>query len=171
MKRLVRQPRLIAFSIALIICLFLSGLSSLPALAAPSVTEFSPAIVPRGITAGPDGNLWFTQIGTANEIGRITPSGRITNFTIPTANSSPEDITAGPDGNLWFTETNGGKIGRITTSGTITEFSLPSGSGGYGITVGSDGNLWFADASGKIGRITTSGKVTEFSIPNPACNG
>jgi hypothetical protein len=35
---------------------------------------------PTNITAGPDGNLWFTEPGS-NEIGRITPTGRVTQFS------------------------------------------------------------------------------------------
>ena len=60
---------------------------------------------PRGITAGPDGALWFTE-HSANKIGRITTSGILTNeYTIPNGNaSSPTDIAAGPDGALWFVE-------------------------------------------------------------------
>jgi len=67
--------------------------------------------IPRRITVGPDGNLWFTETNF-NKIGRITPAGGITEFTIPTASSFPFGITAGPDGNLWFTEADGNKIGR-----------------------------------------------------------
>ena len=98
-----------------------------------------------GITAGPDGNLWFTESG-ANQIGRITPAGAVTEFPIPTAGSHPYGITAGPDGNLWFTEFNANKIGRITTAGVITEFPIPTaGSAAYGIAAGPDGNLWFTE--------------------------
>jgi virginiamycin B lyase len=64
------------------------------------------------ITEGPDGNLWFTE-WSGNKIGRITPSGTVTEFTIPTAASSPNGIVAGPDGNIWFTETDGGKVASI----------------------------------------------------------
>jgi len=38
---------------------------------------------PLGITAGPGGNLWFTENGSINgvsKIGRISPSGTITEF-------------------------------------------------------------------------------------------
>ncbi len=73
--------------------------------------------LPAGITAGPDGNLWFTEFD-GNAIGRITPSGRFTGiFGIPTALSRPEGITARPahTSDLWFTEENASKIGRITT--------------------------------------------------------
>ena len=87
---------------------------------------------PPGITAGPDGALWFTELD-GNKIGRITTAGTITEFTIPTGGSNPIGITAGPDGALWFTEGNGNKIGRITTTATpgdpqITEFALTASS-------------------------------------------
>lgn len=140
------------------------------AAAAPegAVNEFS---IPSDsyatdIAAGPDGNLWFTA-QYQDQIGRITPSGEITEFTIPTANSDPYGITAGPDGNLWFTESNRNKIGRITPSGAITEFTIPTASSEpYEITAGPDGNLWFTEhLGGKIGRITPSGAITEFKTP------
>jgi streptogramin lyase len=50
------------------------SLSSLPALAAAgTVTEFNVPGGVFGITAGPDGNLWFLDNGTS-KIGRITTS-------------------------------------------------------------------------------------------------
>ena len=69
---------------------------------------------PFGITAGPDGNLWFTEL-VGNKIGRIspTPKHKLVEFPVPMANSEPASITAGPDGNLWFTEFNGNKIGQL----------------------------------------------------------
>jgi streptogramin lyase len=122
---------------------------------------------PRGIAAGPDGNIWFTEL-FGNKIGRITMAGTITEFTIPTAGSNPEGITAGPDGNLWFAEFGGNKIGRITPAGVITEFPLPNPASAPGnLAVGSDGNLWFTEFNGnRIGRITTAGVITEFPVPS-----
>jgi virginiamycin B lyase len=89
---------------------------------------------PNGITTGPDGNLWFTvdSVGDdSDRIGRITPSGSITEFFFPTVSDAkphgnPGGITAGPDGNLWFTEQDGNQIGRITPGGAITGFSAPT---------------------------------------------
>src|SRR5262249_49408386 len=81
---------------------------------------------PTEVTAGPDGNLWFTEFN-ANQIGRITPTGTITEFPLPTANSGPWGITAGPDGNLWFAEFYGNQIARITPTRPITELSYPPG--------------------------------------------
>src|SRR5436309_1380140 len=89
----------------------------------------------------------------------------ITEFTIPTAVSSPSGITAGPDGALWFTEQNGAvnQIGRLTTTGSFKEFGglsapRPSYLGPGGITAGPDGRLWFTEIdANKIGAITTDG--------------
>ncbi|MFI5008966.1 MAG: hypothetical protein ACHQDY_01680 [Solirubrobacterales bacterium] len=121
-----------------------------------------------GIAPGPDGNLWFTEVG-GNKIGRITPGGVIAEFPIPTPNSRPEWIAPGPDGNLWFTEYKADKIGQITPSGAVAEFPVPTPeSGPKEIALGPDGNLWFTEIKGnKIGRITPNGAITEFPIPTP----
>src|SRR5947209_13652407 len=69
---------------------------------------------PKGIITGADGNVWFTE-DIGNRIGRITPSGVVTEFSTGLSNAAyPRDIAAGPDGNLWFTEFAGNRIGRIT---------------------------------------------------------
>src|SRR2546422_8481106 len=124
------------------------------------ITEFPLARGVTGITAGPDGNLWFTELN-GNRIGRITPTGVITEFPLPTANSGPQGITAGPDGNLWFTEFNGNRIGRITPTGVITEFPLPaSNRQAEGVAAGAGGNLWITEVNGnRSGRITPAGVI------------
>ena len=150
----------------------------------PSANSF-----PCGITAGPDGALWFTESGT-NQIGRITTSGLTNEYPILTTPSYPYgnypfDITAGPDGALWFTGL--AATGRINTSGPVPtcpipvpnpaactastpcfcEYPVPSaGLNLYSITAGPDGALWFTDwNSNEIGRITTSGLTNEYPIP------
>ena len=140
------------------------GRSSRPWCSRPSlrtapgqITEFH---LPRGsapleITTGADGNLWFTDVGWGllrtriagqSWIGRITPSGQITEFSLPARqyleSISPLDL----DGNIWFTARRWNRIGRITPSGQITEFQVPGAERELGsIVAGSDGNLWFAD--------------------------
>lgn len=121
---------------------------------AGSSTRFrlpSGSFFPNGVTAGPDGNVWFT---TFDKVGKITPSGIITLFSPPSAGSAAFEITTGPDGNLWFTERNTGNIGQVTPSGTITEFATPAQPGRLrDIAAGPDGNIWFVDDGGRIGRI------------------
>jgi len=124
---------------------------------------------PSGIAAGPDGSLWFTEPG-ANQIGKITQAGVVTEYPIRTSGSDPLQIVAGPDGRLWFTEFSGGNIGAIAPDGSLVEYELPRPlRRPQGITAGPDGALWFTELSGFtpetwIGRITTAGEVTEYPI-------
>jgi len=122
----------------------------------------------QSIAAGSDGNVWFAE-QTADKIGRVTPSGMFTEFSLATG-SSPFFITAGPDGALWFTEFASNKIGRITTGGTVTEFNIPTASARpETIATGPDRNIWFTEGVGKIGRLSPgSGNVAEFAIPTTA---
>jgi streptogramin lyase len=102
---------------------------------------------PFRITAGPDGNVWFTEYFGPG-IGRITPDGVITEFRIPSSPARPLQITTGPDGNLWFTESarSANRIGRVTPSGSFTEFLIPTAAcNADGIATGPDGALWFTE--------------------------
>src|SRR6185437_2405587 len=141
-------------------------------------------IQPGGITAGPDGALWFTfanytspaggTVGVGGIIGRVSTSGSVTEFPLP-AGISPGPIAAGPDGALWFiayssscNQTPSGcttMIDRITTAGVVTnQFSVPVGFTspwrlgvllGTGITAGPDGGLWFFSSNSSMGRLST----------------
>jgi virginiamycin B lyase len=137
---------------------------------------------PGGISAGPDGALWFIEEGSS-EIGRITTAGAITHeFPIsttpdpvpadPTLPTRLDQITLGPDGALWFTEPRDNSIGRITTTGAVTEYPLPvPGGAPEGIDVGPDSNLWFtAPGLNQIGRITVAGAITMFGGAGPGAS-
>jgi virginiamycin B lyase len=80
------------------------------------LSQFPTGGGPSGITFGQDGAVWFTET-RANKIARMTTSGRITEYPIPTPGSEPGEIVAGPDGALWFTEFLGNKIGRVEAGG------------------------------------------------------
>jgi streptogramin lyase len=135
------------------------------------ITEFPVRVGTGGelesIAAGPDGDLWFTS-NTA--IGRLTPSGHVSQFAEDFDFGVPGGLALGPDGNVWFTlfdSDPNSSVVRITPDGVITRFSsgLPSGSNPVSIAQGADGNMWFVDntqADPTIGRITPSGVITEF---------
>jgi streptogramin lyase len=132
--------------------------------------------VPFAITAGPDGNLWFsydaefTHLNTQNDnlIGRITPSGTVSTFPLPTTGSNVDSITAGPDGNLWFTDYANELIGSISPTGTIHEYASPTPYNSLNdITAGPDGALWFTQQNGVIGRMTPAGAISKFIVPIP----
>ena len=117
------------------------------------------------ITVGPDNNLWFTDFSEAytnGKIGKITTSGKITEYSLRWGFTDPHDIVTGPDKNLWFGGYSNNAIEKSTTSGSTTEYSVPKGSEPWGIVAGPNGNLWFTNVeTGKIGEITTSGTITE----------
>jgi streptogramin lyase len=140
----------------------------LAAGAATVIAEFpilTGGSTPQGITAGPDGNLWFAESMGGNRIGRITPTGAITDFTGLTG--APFWIASGPGGSLWVTEPSANVIAKLSTAGAMLgEFTVPtSGSFPDQIAPGADGNLWFTEYNNnQIGRITPAGVITEFPI-------
>jgi streptogramin lyase len=134
-----------------------------------AVTEYSiPSASPAyGITAGPDGNLWFADGANIGMID-LAHDYAISQFPLPSAKAKPLWITAGPDGNLWFTD-NAGQIGMINpATHAIAELPVPTaGSRPQGITAGRDGNLWFTEWGGnKVGMINPSTHaIIEFPVP------
>src|ERR1700678_2083052 len=89
------------------------------AAGAQAVTEFAipttPSSFPLGIVKGPvaDGNLWFVE-QYSNKIAKMSTTGTITEFLIPTVDSGACCIVLGSDNNLWFTESSGNNIAKIT---------------------------------------------------------
>ena len=134
---------------------------------------------PWGITARPDGALWFANWdagdrrkhgargGQGTSIGRITVGGVVTEVQ-HAGIRGPFGVAAGPDGALWFTSYRGNSIGRVTPRGDIQIFRHPSLRGPQEIAAGPDGALWFANVTGdSIGRITVGGAVTRPGHPSP----
>ena len=97
-----------------------------------SITEFpTPATSqPSGITAGPDGNVWFTETG-AGAIGLVNVAGL----------SDPSRYTLGA------------AIPIPTTGETGGVLSHPAP---VGITSGPNNTVWFADKSGAVGVVTVA---------------
>ncbi|MBV8374847.1 MAG: hypothetical protein JO302_04995 [Candidatus Eremiobacteraeota bacterium] len=139
------------------------------------ITEFSipsgGSSQPYGITAGPDGNMWFTELG-GDKIGRATTAGTITEFTGLSPGAAPVIITVGPDHNLWFTENSNSSVAKITTSGAVTEYpTTTAGSHPIGIVAGPDGNLWFTENSANnIGKASLTGTINEYAVPTANAN-
>jgi virginiamycin B lyase len=114
---------------------------------------------PGDITMGPDGALWFVELSggidgvrtDGNRVGRITYSGKVSEYPLPAGNASAINIAVGPDRNLWYTR--GSSVGRVTTDGVVSEFPAGADARGAGLTAGSDrepptrivNRLWIAD--------------------------
>jgi len=122
---------------------------------------------PEHIVAGADGNMWFTDhVTNSGAIGKITPSGQITEYLLPTG-AAPLYIVAGADGNIWFTDQGTPKlIGKITPSGQVTEYSIPGGGTPTSLAASPDGNIW-ATTSGTDGIVRVSaGVITGYTTSN-----
>ncbi len=131
---------------------------------------------PQWISAGSDGNLWFTE-NPGGKVAKITPAGVVTEYSVPTANAQPQMIIGASDGNLWFTEFSTtpppgtSKIAKVTTTGTFTEFSTlfapPPPDNPLGLVDRGDGNIWYvANGSSRVGfQGISSGVAGETSVP------
>jgi virginiamycin B lyase len=188
--------RLLALAFALVAGLTIAlGAMLSAAQAAPvgKLTQFKVPTdnsQPRHIAVGSDGNLWFTEGnevftpgpdpdggGTFHRnVGRITPTGEITEFRIEDGIGPTQcfcllnDIVQGPDNILYFTTNNPG-LGRITTDGDILPFVAPDNTlaNGSGIAAHGD-DVWYADFNNdSLWRYdTTSDSFTQFPVPEPS---
>jgi streptogramin lyase len=146
----------------------LLGVTASPAAAAVGdITTYSDPAggvnQPLAITAGTDGNLWFTSINNPTAIGRINPAtGAITTYRDAEKVGGLRGITSGPDGAIWFL-THFGTFGEAGTfvgridpaTGAITTFEDPTAEEtpeGQSITTGPDGNLWYTAFVNRIVR-------------------
>ena len=142
------------------------------------VTEHGGLIVgaaPNSITLGPDGNVWFTEPTPGEfddgEIGVMTPTGTLKQYSTGIFEESTVGITAGFDGNLWFGASNDVAITSINpTAGHQSSYTYTVTSAGdpSGITADANGNLWFAQPSAnQVGELKpSSDDTTEYKIPS-----
>jgi streptogramin lyase len=137
----------------------------------------TPNSSPLHITQGSDGNFWFTEgfveppQGQIHKVGRITPSGGITEFVVCDF-CFPNDIVQGPNGILYFTKSDPA-LGRITTAGQVlSDIPMPNSlANGNGIAA-RGGAIWITDFNNdSIWRYrVSSGQFTQFPVPAPDAN-
>ncbi len=128
-----------------------------------TIREFSlpPGNEPLGITVGADGNAWFIERGV-DRIARVTASGKLTEFSMPTKGLRPQAVTTSHAGDVWYIASS--MFGRVSRDGTITEYPSTEYFFGYELVVDSSDNLWFTDFNA-IGKREPSGKLTMFPTP------
>jgi streptogramin lyase len=149
-----------------------TGLPSASVVFAPTPSFYQYALPhtsnhPQWITAGPDGNMWFTET-PGNAVARITPAGVVNEFSALTDGANPEQIIAAGDGRLWFTEIGFGALGAVSTSGQVSQYLMASeAENPEGLTDRKDGTIWYA-ASGTnhVGYFAYAGLgYPETSVP------
>src|SRR5215203_6757918 len=170
--------RLFALLFAVVVGLAIALVATLSAAQAAPVGMLKQFKVPTAgsspehITQASDGNFWFTesfvndQNATPHKVGRITPGGEVTEFTVCDF-CFPTDIVQGSDGILYFTK-NDASLGRITTDGQVLpDIPEPFSPNGNGLDAHGD-DIWFADFNNHsvwLYDIPTDA-FTEFPAPN-----
>jgi streptogramin lyase len=155
--------------------LWVAGLGGSPKIQRVNTSGQSTATIPlsagtgqdrfRGITLGPDGNVW-AAVNSQSIMARVTPSGQLTEFATLTRGGDPREMVLGGDGKIWFTERDANKLGSITPGGEIVEYTLPTpNSKPLGITTGTDGAVWLVENAGdRVARVAPNGAITEFPL-------
>jgi streptogramin lyase len=114
---------------------------------------------PSAITAGPDGNIWFTD-PAFSRVGRITPAGGIAEYPV---RLDPRALVPRLDGKLWIAGSGG--VGTIDMGGGVREVRTGFVHGrkievNDAAAVGPEGDLWFIGSGNRVLRMTLSGQVT-----------
>jgi streptogramin lyase len=134
------------------------------------------------LVVGPDGNLWYTasfyadflETNAGSIVGRITPTGDVTNFNLGFNVGIAQfghggGITAGADGNL-LVSIGDGTVGetpgvrRFSLDGQLSDV-IPGSQPLSEMVTDANGNVWGLVRSNTIERITPDGTVTDFSLP------
>jgi streptogramin lyase len=97
----------------------------------------------QAIARGSGGAMWFTE-RNAYRLGRISSTGRITEFQLPPG-TVPTAITEGSDQGMWFTAET--KLGRITGAGKVTLLPIRGAQSLDALASDHGGGFWIADAS------------------------
>lgn len=135
---------------------------------------------PVAISAGPDGNMWFTDRGS-DYLGNIAPLlGSFNEYPIPVnPNRIDQGVVVLPSGQMWFVEQGTGRLGEVQISSlqlgsvnAINEYKPQSSQPNElrTITASPDGNVWFVEpVSNKIGRVNVAANpitIDEFTVPS-----
>ena len=122
-----------------------------------------------GVTAGKDGDQWFTSFRLDGPIGRINKDGVLSKFYPPTK-GKPQRLEVDSDGIVWFTERQGNKIGRFDPkTETFKEFPLPGPEASpYAIGISPDHMIWYSShEQDTLGRLDPkTGEVIEYPYPH-----
>jgi virginiamycin B lyase len=101
---------------------------------------------PYGITATPDGGVWYASLA-GSHIARIDPrTGRAVRLRPPTRGQGARRIWSDSRGRLWVSEWNVGKVARYDPATTRwREWRLPGAAQPYAVYVDREDIVWLTD--------------------------
>jgi len=121
-----------------------------------------------------EGNGWYTGFGY-NVIGRITPTGDVKEFPLPTPTTGPHGITVDKQGMIWYTGNRSALVGKLDPkTGQVVEYKMPDPAARDPHTPIFDakGILWFTVQMGNyMGRLDpATGEVKVTPVATPKAN-
>lgn len=142
----------LAFALAMI---FAASAAAAPAV--NGIFEVPGIETNNKIAPGPDGNMWVTVAGAANNVASITPAGEVKEFKLNLEGAT--GIASGPDGKMWVVADKAvASFSPSNPEGTVAKTPIAAIEGDYSIVAGPDGKMWVA----------TKNVVLRFSPSNPA---
>jgi streptogramin lyase len=157
-------------------------------------------VTPDELACGPKGTVWFTALHAPTkqdragylQIGRISASGKLRLFRLPTTGSGPKPL-AGPivqgagGGAMWFgsydrkivrgrKEQDHNYVGRITPTGHIKltrvspKIANPNRNDLACMTVGPDRHIWIGFSGAGIARVGDTGKIEKVPHTGGDCS-
>jgi virginiamycin B lyase len=132
------------------------------------------------IVTAPNGDMWFTE-EDVNKIGRITPAGQITEFSLPPVSGTGDtsdsivdlDVTA--DNTVWVVYDSGRRARslNIVTQVVSPEVWLDPSERPYGeeVEIGADGSPWISMSYDVDGLARIVGVESVWHVNAPPCDG
>ena len=137
----------------------------------PSTNPEDNGNFPIYIKQAPDGSMYFTNLLTSR-VSRITPSGKLTQFPLPSTYGPPNDarpiaVYLMNNGVAVVTEESGHAYAYIQKNGLVTEKPLaPIDSEAASLTYDRLGTLWIQyNTPDDIARVNADGSLNVFPIP------
>jgi virginiamycin B lyase len=126
---------------------------------------------PYGITATPDGAIYYASLA-GSHIARIDPAtGNATRLEPPTAGQGARRVWSDSTGRIWVSEWNAGRVGVFDPrSGSWREWKLPgSRPQAYAVYVDEGDKVWLSDfgANTLLRFDPTTEQFTSVELPEP----
>ncbi len=120
---------------------------------------------PLGLAVDAAGNAWYAD-SLARAIGRVSPDGTVTPYTLDAPLAQLGRLAVGPDNAVWFADAWSGGFVRLR-DGEFTQYAVQSPAGGpFGVAVDRSGTVWGSlQTANRIVRIAESGQVVELDVP------
>ena len=129
---------------------------------------------PYGITASPDGDVYYASLA-GSYVGRINPeTGEATVLEPPTPNQGARRVWSDSQGRIWVSEWNSGQVSVYDPlSGDWREWKLPGASPrAYAVYVDENDLVWLSDfgANAVVSFDPENEEFTVFDLPSTPSN-